>query len=1151
MRRKRSIIAIILVATILTTSLLACKKDEPEQKESTTGKEAKKDNPLDKYSSNKVLGLSFEDNLEDSSDKKNNGTFVGTETYVEGVNGGKAFDFNGASYISLGNDVSLQPENVTVSFWVKTKSVLSGEHIIAWTKNEWHSDGWYIGSNDTQALCFSVGNADGAEVAQQPLIFATSTSRNEFFPIDEWVNIVITYDKASKAAQMYRNGISQELTVVFNGEGIIKGSASEKVLGCNGATHAYSGKANLVLDEFVTYNTVVDKDAIAYLYTMNGGEYDYDKALQEDYDALNIKTKNVASDIVLPLEGSAGSAITWKTSDETVVSDVGVVTRPAAGGSDVSTKLTATLTLGELKKEKTFNVTVSAISDITDISQFNLEQVTVTDEYFSNSLQKENAYLLQLEADKLLAGFRETAGLNMKGAVRYSGQWEDGLIGGHMLGHYLTAVAQGIANPDTTEKDKKELQKRQEYIINELIECQENTKGKEGFIFGARILDKNNVELQFDNVQSNKTNITTQAWVPWYTMHKIIAGLVDTYNITGNEKTKTLASGLGDWTYNRAQAWSDSTHKTVLSIEYGGMNECLYDLYKTTKDDKHLEAAHMFDETDLFEKVLVDEENALNNRHANTTIPKFMGALNRYRAIGDEKYLEYAVAFWEMVVNKHTYITGGNSEWEHFGADYALDAERTNCNCETCNTYNMLKLTRELYKITGEKRYSDYYEGTLINAIMSSQNPETGMSMYFQPMDTGYFKVYGEPLNKFWCCTGSGIENFTKLNDSIYFFKDDTIIVNQYRSSTLMWNDNNLKLVQTSDVLNTTEQKFELSTIKSINGLTNFSIRFRIPDWAAGDVKVYIGDKEYEAKNSAGYIIVEGEMFDSTNITVTIPMEVTAENLSDGSNTYAFKYGPVVLSAELGTDALNNSVTGVNVTIPGTKKVDTEYIAVSNSYDSVSAFMESINDSLVRVGDTLRFELKNTDSTLTFSPHYMQYEQRYGIYWRFNVGEVQINEDEKDKQLFEENKLDTVQPGYGQYETDDLHKMEDNNSVGDTSDGTSRYAQEGGNFSYRMLVSEEGSTSLRVTFDKNDNGKSMKISIGGTEVYNQVLSYSGEERYYDVDLEIPSSLVDANKEKVTFNGAERMAVRIVFESDNVNKESARLCNYAYTYKTYK
>ena len=402
--------------------------------------------------------------------------------------------------------------------------------------------------------------------------------------------------------------------------------------------------------------------------------------------------------------------------------------------------------------------TTASAADIA-IEDFSLADLTMTDAYTVNAFSKEVEYLLSFDTDRLLCGFRENAKLDTKGAKRYAG-WENTLIAGHSVGHYLTAVAQAYQNPTLTAAQRSALEGKIKALLDGMRVCQQNSKGKPGFLWAGQIKNANNVEVQFDLVEQGKTNIINESWVPWYTMHKIVQGLVDVYNATGNETAKTIASDLGDWTYNRASKWSAQTHNTVLSIEYGGMNDCLYELYEITGKDTHAVAAHYFDETNLHEAVLKGGRNVLTNKHANTTIPKFIGALKRYivldgKTVNGEKidasrYLEYAEAFWDMVTTHHTYITGGNSEWEHFGEDDILDKERTNCNCETCNSYNMLKLSRELFKITGDRKYMDFYEGTYYNSILSSQNPESGMTTYFQPMATGYFKVYSSPYDSFW-----------------------------------------------------------------------------------------------------------------------------------------------------------------------------------------------------------------------------------------------------------------------------------------------------------------------------------------------------------------------------------------------------------------
>lgn len=817
---------------------------------------------------------------------------------------------------------------------------------------------------------------------------------------------------------------------------------------------------------------------------------------------------------------------------------------------------------------KTASASTKSITyPLTGLSSFELEDVLLTDHYYINASEKEIEYLLSFDADKLLVGFRATAKISTKGAIRYNG-WENSLIGGHTLGHYLTACAQAYQCVNTTPEQKKQLLEMMVELIQGLKECQEEIGT--GFIFGSTVLDPNNIELQFDNVEKNQTNIFNQAWVPWYTMHKIIAGLVSVAELSDDDSFKVskealeVAKGLGDWTYNRSSKWSDATHTTVLNIEYGGMNDCLYDLYRLTKDEKHAEAAHLFDQTTLFDRVLNAKagQNVLNNHHANTTIPKFLGALNRYITYKEDSsedveiYLEYAKAFWELVVNNHTYITGGNSEWEHFGLDNVLNAERTNCNNETCNVYNMLKLTKKLFELTGDIKYADYYENAYLNSILSSQNPETGMTTYFQPMATGYFKVFGEKFTKFWCCTGSGMENFTKLGESFYFYKDDILVVNQYISSKLTWSKKNVTVTQVTKLPET--DKTEL-TIKTNNGAkADITLAFRLPNWLAKDAVITVNGSKRDYKIDGGYAFVSGPFDDGTKIEVTLPMEINAYSLPDKEGIYGFSYGPVVLSAMLGTKDLAKSTTGMDVTIPMAKLVENNYTTsgretIAVKTDTVEEFIENINDHMVRdtSSDILSFQLKDTDANLTFVTHYSQYKERYGIYWNFVTADFAadparvLSEEENEKQ--KELRLDTVQPGYGQYENDPLHNMIEykKGSTGDTSVGTSRYANADGAFSYRMIVDTEKGTNLIATFHANDNGKPLKISVGDTVIFEQILKAKETSGEYDVIIPIPIGVLAANVEMVTVDEREVPTVTFTFEGTK-DKSSARLCQFLYS-----
>lgn len=927
------------------------------------------------------------------------------------------------------------------------------------------------------------------------------------------------------------------------------------------------------------------------------------KGFYENYIAATVDSR-VTKDFNLP-QGTNDFEILWSSDNEavTINGSQAVVTR---GDQDQPVTLTARIQNNEYYVEKQIDTIVRAENtdgSVIAIKNFNNQDVELLDDYYRNSYNKEVAYLVSLDTDRLLAGFRETAayaaGYNaakrtelMRNKKRYDG-WENTKIGGHTLGHYMSAIAQAYVNPQATEQQKADLFQKITECVQGLKECQEMTVGgrwcKEGYLFGATITgnetNNSNLEYQFDRVTSNDC---TNVWVPWYTMHKILAGLVDCHKFAGAEDALDVAVNLGMWTYNRVGSWSDSQKQSVLNIEYGGMNDVLYDLYEQMEGNpvyadkmaKILTAAGKFDEISLFETVKRGGTNILNNKHANTTIPKFIGALKRYIVLGEDEsaYLEYAEKFWDMVIDNHTYITGGNSENEHFGPDNILYGEETTVNNETCNTYNMLKFTRELFKITGDSKYSDYYENTLINAIMSSQNPETGMSMYFQPMATGYQKVFGKATTDFWCCTGSGMENFGKLNDSVYFRTNNTLIVNMYISSQVQWKEKNVKVTQTSGISDISSESAEFE-ITSLNGnAANVNLAFRIPDWTADEnglmtievngTKVtpqfydFEGNEDYAdaaAQEAYAYVSVKS----GDKVKVTIPMETVAYDLPDNENAYAFKYGPVVLSAKLGNDPSKQKEAshGVQVRRASVKAVNSDNISIYAA-DSVEEYMDNINENLVR-GAGNSFRLKGASFNYEFVPHYSQYTDNYGIYWVYGIGsrapEDVINE--KDTNRKDRVTIDSVQAGYGQYEPG---VDTSTGNTGSSSEHT-RYANAGGYFTYEMKVDKSVKNYLLLTLRKADNGKPMHVSVvnkdgsNGTAVYDTdsadsnsadaiqgMLSDSEFGDYYQVRVEIPEQAM-----KKAYKNADGEDVIFVKFEGTADKASAALYNWSYAVRSYK
>lgn len=710
------------------------------------------------------------------------------------------------------------------------------------------------------------------------------------------------------------------------------------------------------------------------------------------------------------------------------------------------------------------------------LEEFSMQNVTLLDEYEQNAFQKEVEYLKSLEPDRLMRGFGDISGRKIN-AEKYGG-WETSAIQGHTLGHYLTAVSQAYA----TSKDE-ELKKITDYMISVLKGCQL----KNGYLHAIP-------ESHYDQIESGNTSGT---WVPWYSMHKILAGLVDVYAFTGNKDALKIASKLGDWVYSRTSKWTPEMQQTVLNVEYGGMNDCLYNLYKHTKNENHLSAAHSFDEISLFEP-LYNGKDILNGKHANTTIPKIVGAINRYTVTGEEYYLQVAANFWQIVVENHTYITGGNSEWEHFGEPKVLDAERTSCNCETCNTYNMLKLTRALFKATGDVRYSDYYENTFINAILSSQNPKTGMTTYFQPMASGFFKVYSSPFHHFWCCTGSGMENFSKLGDSIYFHNENSIFVNRYTSSSVIWEEKGLTITQNADL--------PVITF-TVNGSAEAEIVLRVPDWCKDKPTIKINGEKKLVREKNGFITLDREWKDGDIIEYEMPMSITIHSLPDNENAVAFKYGPWVLSADMGTNNMNTGTTGVDVTVPLWDTTLSDILIVEKG--TVNKWLRNIEENLVKIGDSLEFKLNGTNQELIFSPHYKQHTNRYGIYFRLADSGTKLPENEEDKYTV----IDSLPVGNDQYEFS--HNLQSENSTSGSFNGLIyRDALSDGWFSYHMAVDNTVTNYLKVKYFSGDVGRRFKIFVDGEVLADVTLENPYPNNFYDVYYEIPQEMI-GDKDKIT------------------------------------
>ena len=422
---------------------------------------------------------------------------------------------------------------------------------------------------------------------------------------------------------------------------------------------------------------------------------------------------------------------------------------------------------------------------------FALGDVRLLDSPFKAAMERNAAYLLSIEPDRLLHNTRLYAGFAPKGEI-YGG-WESAGIAGHTLGHYLTAISQQYAATGDAR-----FKARIDYIVSEMADCQKAYG--DGYI-GAlppvelatlRGFRDGKVEI------SGPFTFKTGAWVPWYSEHKVLNGLKDAWILGGSEQARGVALGLADWVDSVTKGLSPAQLQTMLQVEQGGMMDVLAEIYALTGNPRYLEVSRRFYHRAIMDPLL-EHRDILPGLHANCQIPKVIGAARTYEVTGEPQGRAIAEYFWDLVVHHYSYAIGGDSEDEHFIPEREMSKHLGADTAETCNTYNMLKLTEHLFCWAPQADTADFYERALYNHILASQDPREGMFTYFMSLKPGLFKTYSTPFDSFWCCVGTGMENHTKYGEAIYFHGSDDLYVNLFIPSVLRWRDQAFVLEQDTD----------------------------------------------------------------------------------------------------------------------------------------------------------------------------------------------------------------------------------------------------------------------------------------------------------------------------------------------------------------
>ncbi len=631
--------------------------------------------------------------------------------------------------------------------------------------------------------------------------------------------------------------------------------------------------------------------------------------------------------------------------------------RPTQGTPNPNTSQQRRGTLPETPPfEETISFTRSDVEPA--VRPFPMSQVRVLGGSYKKAQEWDLGYMQRLEQDRLVRNFLLNAGL--PSSAKPLGGWETDVAGragelrGHFTGHYLSASALMYASTND-----KEMKSRGEYMVAELAKCQQRLSGGYLSAFPTE---------WFDRLDARKP-----VWAPFYTIHKIMAGMLDQYQFAGNRQALEVVQGMADWADKWTASKSEPHMQAILETEFGGMNEVLYNLAAVTNDDRWAVAGDRFTKKRVFNPLAMQEDE-LRGLHVNTHIPQVIGAARRYEISDDMRFHDVANFFLYTVKTGRTYVTGGTSNGEGWLTQprrLAAELKQSVATAECCCAYNMLKLARHVYSWTADPRYFDYYERILLNHRIGTIHPESGHTQYYLSLTPGAWKTFCTEDDSFWCCTGTGVEEYSKLNDSIYWHDDEGIYVNLFIPSELNWEEKGFRLSQTT---NFPEEPGTKLTIQAERP-TRLAIRLRVPQWVGSNASVKVNGKTLESYASPGsYLTISRTWKTGDRIEMALPMQLHIVRMPDDQHMQAILYGPIVLAGDLGSNGLTQEL------IAGHEGPPLHKLPID-----VPAFRATSADphSWIKPADApLRFRTSGQATDVSLVPLNSVFERRYSVYWQ-------------------------------------------------------------------------------------------------------------------------------------------------------------------------
>jgi len=727
---------------------------------------------------------------------------------------------------------------------------------------------------------------------------------------------------------------------------------------------------------------------------------------------------------------------------------------------------------------------------------FPLQDVRLLDGPFKQAMKLDQEFLLALDPDRLLHNFRVNAGL--PSSAKPLGGWEapDVELRGHTVGHYLSALALMYAATDDAR-----FKARAESMVAELATIQETQAAK----FHAGYLSAFPEEF-FDRVEARQ-----RVWAPYYTIHKIMAGLLDVHQLCASAQALAVVTRMADWVKYRVDHVTAEQQQRALGTEFGGMNEVLRDIYAATGNPEYRRVAQAFDHKAIFEP-LARREDPLNGLHANTQFPKILGAAREYELTGDTQFQHIATFFWDRVVHHRSYVMGGNSDGESFFPEEEFSKHLGASGPETCNTYNMLKLTRHIFEWSADAGAMDFYERGLFNHILPSQDPATGMVIYYCPLRPAAWKTYSTPDESFWCCVGTGMENHTKYGDTIYFHDDRSLFVNLFIPSELIWKDKGIVVRQQTRF---PEEEATHLTM-TLTQPSRFALKVRRPSWATSNVSLAVNNQNQDgaAFQRDGYLTIEREWRSGDRVDVRLPMSLHTEAMPDNPKMVAFMYGPIVLAGDLGKEGLDQA-RRYGPSAPQVGRVKTPVVpAIVGDVSTLTTRLVPDNRGPLQFRTTRLTQ----PHEVTLLPFYRIVDQRYTVYWNVYSPEEwkahtsDVAATEARRKDVERRTIDLV--AVQDAGSEQGHGLKSENATDGYFEGRRTREARNGWFSYEVKVAPSGPTTIVCSYRGSEGRRRVfEVLVDGQKVTTETLEYHPTEQL-DREYSIPDSLT-RGKERVT------------------------------------